>query len=165
MIGDHRCPAHKEGGDPGNIFTTGIRNDLERQCIGISLNALVYKYKQGEVCITKAWTQSCQQYPGQGKVIHISSRQMYAKKIVPESLRRYGEQQDIHPLDKLRSRKVGSHRTDGVREAMVLEIMRIFVMFIEILDDALLARPHKDFMLRISEVIRETRSKVSCAKH
>jgi hypothetical protein len=90
---------------------------------------------------------------------------MYAKKIVPESLRRYGEQQDIHPLDKLRSRKVGSHRTDGVWEAMVLEIMRIFVMFIEILDDGLLARPHKDFMLRISEVIRETRSKVSCAKH
>lgn len=90
---------------------------------------------------------------------------MYARKRVPESLRGYGEQQDIHPLDKLCFRKVGSHRTDCVREAMLLEIMRVFVMLIEILDDALLTRPHKDFMIRISEVIRETGSKVSCTQH
>jgi hypothetical protein len=62
-------------------------------------------------------------------------------------------------------REVGSHRTDCVREAMTLEILWIFVMLIEILDDALLTRPHKDFMIRISEVVRETRPKVSCAEY
>ena len=90
---------------------------------------------------------------------------MYARKGVPESLRGYGEQQDIHPLDKLRMRMVGSHRADRTREAMVLEILWIFVVLIEIVDDALLTRPHKNFMVGISEVVRETGSKVSCAEH
>jgi hypothetical protein len=90
---------------------------------------------------------------------------MYAKKRVPESFRGYGEQQDIHPFDELCIRKVRSHGTDRAREAMVLEILRVFVVFIEIVDDALLTGPHKDFMFRISEVVRETRSKVSCAEY
>ena len=90
---------------------------------------------------------------------------MHAKKRAPESLRGYGEQQDIHPLDKLCIRKVRSHRTDCARKAMVLEILWVFVVFIEIVYDAFLAGPHKDFMFRISEVVRETRSEVSCGEY
>ena len=98
-------------------------------------------------------------------VVHIHARQMCAGKRVPESLRGYGEQQDIHPLNKLCIRKVRSHRTDRAREAMVLEILWVLVVFVEIVDDALLTGPHKDFVFRISEVVRETRSKVSCAEY
>jgi hypothetical protein len=90
---------------------------------------------------------------------------MYARKRVPETLRGYGEQQDIHPLDKFCTRKVGSDRTDCVREAMVLEILWVFVVLIEELDNALLTRPHENFMFRISEMVRETRSKVTSAEH
>ncbi len=56
-------PAHKEGRYPGNVFTTGIRNDLERQCIGSGLDTLVYKYEQGRVHDIKTWAQFCQQFP------------------------------------------------------------------------------------------------------
>ena len=80
-------------------------------------------------------------------------------------MRRYGEQQDVHSLDKLCIRKVRSHCTDRMREVMVLEILWVFVVFIEIVDDALHTGPHKDFMFRISEVVRETRSKVACAEY
>ena len=80
-------------------------------------------------------------------------------------MRGYGEQQYIHPLDKLCIRKVRSHRTDRAREAMVLEILWVFVVFIEMVYDALLTGPHKDFMFRISEVVRETGSKVSCTEY
>jgi hypothetical protein len=90
---------------------------------------------------------------------------MYARKGVPESLRGYGEQQDIHLPNKLRMRKVGSNRTNRTREAMVLEILWIFVVLIEIVNDALLTRPHKNFMVGIPEVVRETGSKVSCAEY
>ena len=90
---------------------------------------------------------------------------MHARKRIPESLRGYGEQQDVHPLDKLCMRKVRTHCTDRAREAMALEVLWIFVVFIEIVYDALLTGPHEDFMFRISEVIRETGSKVSCAEY
>jgi hypothetical protein len=90
---------------------------------------------------------------------------VYARKRIPESLRGYSKEQDIHPLDKLRFRKVGSHRTDRAREAMALEILWVFVVLIEILDETLFTRPHKDFMFRISEVVRETGSKISCAEY
>ena len=88
---------------------------------------------------------------------------MDARKRVPEPLRGYGEQQDIHPLDKLCMWEVRSHRTHRTREVVALEILWVFVVFIEIVDDAFLTGPHKDFVIRISEVVRETRSKVSCA--
>jgi hypothetical protein len=55
------CPAHKERRHPGNVFTTSIRNDLERQSIGIGLNTLVYKYEQGKLRVVKTWTQFCEQ--------------------------------------------------------------------------------------------------------
>ena len=90
---------------------------------------------------------------------------MHAMKRVPKSLRGYGEQQDIHPFDELRIRKVRSHRTNCAREAMILEILWVFVVFIEIVDNALHTGPHEDFMLRVSEVVRETRSKVPCAEY
>jgi hypothetical protein len=90
---------------------------------------------------------------------------MHGRKRVPESLSGYGEQQDIHPLDKLCIRKVRSHRTDRTREVMALEILWVFVVFIEIVNDALFTGPHKNFVIRISEVVRETRSKVSCAEY
>jgi len=48
---------------------------------------------------------------------------------------------------------------------MVLEILWVFVVFIEMVYDALLTGPHKDFMFRISEVVRETGSKVSCTEY
>jgi hypothetical protein len=48
---------------------------------------------------------------------------------------------------------------------MILEIMWVFVVLIEVLDNALLTRPHEDFMIRISEVVRETTAKVSRAKY
>jgi hypothetical protein len=80
-------------------------------------------------------------------------------------LRGYGEQQDIHPLDEFCIRKVRSHRRDRAREAMVLEILWVFVVFVEIVDDTFLTGPHKDFVFRISEMVRETRSKVSCAEY
>jgi len=52
-----------------------------------------------------------------------------------------------------------------MREVMVLEIMWVFVVLIEILDDALFTRPHKDFMIRVSEMVRKTASKVSSAEN
>ncbi len=80
-------------------------------------------------------------------------------------MRGYGEQQNIHPFDKLCIRQVRPYRTDGVREVMILEIPRVFVVLIEILDDALLTGPHKDFMFGVSEMVRKTRPKVSCAEY
>jgi hypothetical protein len=90
---------------------------------------------------------------------------VYARKRIPESLRGYGKKQYIHPLDKLRIRKVGSHCTDRAGKAMVLKILWVFVVLIEILNDALHTRPHKDFMVRISKVVRETGPKISCAEY
>ena len=57
--------------------------------------------------------------------------------------------------------KVRSHRTNSFREAVVLEIMWVFVVLVEIVDDAPLTRPHKNFVIRVPEVVSETTSKVS----
>lgn len=48
---------------------------------------------------------------------------------------------------------------------MILEVVWVFVMLIEKLDDALLTRPHEDLVLRVSEVVRETTSKIARTKH
>jgi len=48
---------------------------------------------------------------------------------------------------------------------VVLEIMWVFVVLIEIVDDAPLTRPHKNFVIRVSEVVSETTSKVSSAEY
>jgi hypothetical protein len=39
------------------------------------------------------------------------------------------------------------------------------VVLIEVVDDVLLARPHEDFMIRVSEMVSETTSKVSSAEY
>jgi hypothetical protein len=48
---------------------------------------------------------------------------------------------------------------------MALEILRVFVVLIEVVDDALLTRPHGDFMIRVSEMVSETTSKVPSAEN
>jgi hypothetical protein len=52
-----------------------------------------------------------------------------------------------------------------VWEAMILKILRIFMVLIEVVDDGLLTRPHENFVLRISEVVSETASEVSSAEY
>jgi hypothetical protein len=48
---------------------------------------------------------------------------------------------------------------------VVLEVMWVFVVLIEIVDDAPLTRPHKNCVIRVSEVVSETTSEVSSAEY
>jgi len=44
---------------------------------------------------------------------------------------------------------------------MVLQVAWVFVVFIEVLNQALLTRPHKDLVLRVSEMVGETTPEVA----
>ena len=48
---------------------------------------------------------------------------------------------------------------------MILEVLWIFVVLIEVVDGALLTRPHEDFMIGVSEMVSETTSKVPSAEY
>jgi hypothetical protein len=52
-----------------------------------------------------------------------------------------------------------------VREAVAFEILWVFVVLVEIFDDSPLTRPHENFVIRVTEVVSETTSKVSSAEY
>lgn len=84
---------------------------------------------------------------------------------LPESLRWYRKQDDVHLLDHLLIWDLWAYSANVGREDMVLQVSWVAVVCIKVFDEASMPGPDVDFVLRVAEMICKTASKVACAEH
>jgi hypothetical protein len=83
----------------------------------------------------------------------------------PQKLSWNSKEEDVHTISEILGRQIWTDCDNVRRELMIRQIHGVPLVFVEVLDNALLTSPQINVVLHVPQMRSEARTKVSCAKN